>query len=136
VSELLQPVAILRNSSGEPGGAALRAVSTDLQPADHDVEAAIALDLALQAVEKIALELHYFAASQASHVDVIPLWPAFVVMLLPLHVHQVEFVYQPLALEQIERAINRDPVDVRVDFARAAKNLAGVQMLLRRFYHA
>lgn len=73
-------------------GAAFGAVAANFQPADNDVEAALALDLALQPIEKIALELRNFPAAQAGHVDVIAMRTAFVEMLLALHMHEVEFV--------------------------------------------
>src|SRR5437762_85529 len=93
------------------GRPALRAISTDFQPADNDVKAAFALDLPFQPVEEVAFELRNSSAAQAGHVDVIAMRAAFVEMLLALHVHEVEFVYQSVALEQFERAINRDPID-------------------------
>ena len=75
-------------------------------------------------------------AAQAGHVDVITLGTAFVKVLLPLHVHQVKFVHQAMALEQFQSAINRHPVNSRVQPARLTQDLARVQMLLGGFDHS
>jgi hypothetical protein len=85
-------------------GAALGAVATDFQPGDYDMEAAVSLNLPLQAIKEITFEFRNLAAAQARHVDVVPLWAAFVEVLLALHVHQIEFVNQPVPLEQSEGA--------------------------------
>ena len=95
-------------------GAALRAVPTDFEPADDDVEPALALDLSLKPVEQIAFEFGNFSAAKACHVDVIALWAAFVEVLLALHMHEVEFVNQAVAVEiddtgvGVARASRRD----------------------------
>jgi hypothetical protein len=74
------------------GGSALRAIAANFQPRNHNMEAAVALNLAFKAVEEIAFELGYLSAAQARHVDVITLGPSLIVVLLTLHVHEVEFV--------------------------------------------
>jgi len=79
--------------------AAIPTVTTHFQAADNDVEAAIALDLTLEAVEEIAFKFHDLAATQASHVDVIALRAPLVEVLLALHVHQVEFVDKSMPLQ-------------------------------------
>ena len=53
--------------------AALAAVAAHLQAAHDNVEAAVALDLSLEAIEEIAFELRDLPATQAGHVDVIAL---------------------------------------------------------------
>jgi mannose/fructose/N-acetylgalactosamine-specific phosphotransferase system component IIC len=68
------------------------AVAADFQTAHDNVEMAIPLDLAFQAVKQIALELGNASASKASHMDVIALWASLVKVLLPLQMHQIEFV--------------------------------------------
>ena len=117
-------------------GAALRAVTTDLKPGDHDMEAAISLDLPLQSIKEITFEFRNLAAAQTRHVDVVPLRAAFVEMLLALHMHEVEFVNQSVTLEQSEGAVNRDPVNLRVQPASAPQQLAGIKVLFRGFHHA
>src|SRR5215471_13480182 len=74
------------------GGAAFGAVSANFEPADHNVKAALALDLSFQAIEEITLKLGNLSATQTSHVDVVTLRPALVKVLLALHMHQVKLV--------------------------------------------
>ena len=57
-------------------------------------------------------------------------------MFLPLHVHEVKFINKTVPLQQLERTVNRDPIDLWVNPAGSAKDLAGVQVLVRGFYHA
>src|SRR5215472_9986000 len=68
----------------------LPAVAAHFESADHDMEPAVPLDLAFQAIEQVALKLSDLAAAQAGHVDVIALRPAFVVMLFSLQMHQIQ----------------------------------------------
>src|SRR5215467_11836743 len=91
VSGLLQPDATSARS------AAGRAVAADFKAAHDDVKLAVALDLALEAVEQIAFEFRDLAAAQAGHVDVITLRPALVIVLLALHVRQIKFVDKAMA---------------------------------------
>ncbi len=114
----------------------MRAISADLQPAHHNVETAFALNLALQPVEQVAFEFRDLPAAQAGHVDVVALRPAFIEMLLSLHVHEVEFIHQPVPFQKTESAINGDPVYARIELSGLSKNLSGIQMLLSSFDHA
>jgi hypothetical protein len=58
---------------------------------------------------------------------------AFVEVLFPFHMHEVKFVHKAMALQQVERPINRYAINVRIDFARPSQDLGGVQMLLCDF---
>jgi len=115
---------------------ALSAVSANFQTAHDNVEAAIALDLTFEAIEKIALEFHDLAAAQAGHVDVIALWTALIKMFLTLHMHEIEFVDQTMPLEKAERTVDSNAVNPGVEFARVTENLCSVEMLLCRFHDA
>ncbi len=76
-------------------------VAAALQTRDHNVEAAIALDLSLEPIEQVALELGDLPAAEACHVDVIALRPPLIKVLLALHVHQIKLVNKSMALEKI-----------------------------------
>ena len=95
----------------------------------------ITLNLALQAVKQIALKFGDFAATQARHMYVIALRPSLVEVLLALHVHQVQLIYQPVTFKEIQCSVNGHAVNSRVPLAGMAKNLTRVQMLLRCFHH-
>src|SRR5215831_755848 len=122
--------------SGGGGGPTLPAVAANFQAGHHVVKPAIALDLPLETVEEVAFELRDLAAAQAGHVDVVALRASLIVMLFALQVHQIQFVDQPVAFQEVEGSIHRDPVHLRVDLPRSAKDLAGIEMLLGRLDHA
>jgi hypothetical protein len=115
------------------GCAALRTITADFQPGDHNMEPAIALNLSLQAIEEVAFKFRNLAAAQTCHVDVIPLGTALVVVLLALHMHEVKFIDQTVPLQQAKRAIYGDPVDLRIEAASAPQQLAGIKVLFGGF---
>ena len=86
-----------------------------------------------EAVEEIAFEFRDLAAAQAGHVNVVALGATLVEMLLSLHVHEVEFVDQAVALEQAEGAVDGDAINQGVEFASLAQDLAGVEVLFAQF---
>ena len=103
------------SGDGLLGSSALRAISADFQSSDYDMKATIPLDLSFQTIKQITLELSNLAAAQTRHMDVVPLWTPLIVVLLALHMHQVEFVDQSMAFEQTQRAVHRYTIDLRVD---------------------
>ena len=105
-------------------------ISTNFKPGDDDVESAIALDLSLEAVEQIAFEFGDFPATETGHVDVIPLRATLIKMFFALQVHEIKFIDQALALEEVEGAVDRDAINLRIEFLGAAKNSGGVEVLL------
>jgi hypothetical protein len=114
-------------------GAAIRAVSAHFQAANHDMESAVALDLTLEPVEEITFKFHDLATAKTGHVDVIALRTPLVEVLLALHVHQVEFVNQSVALEQLQSAINGNAVDSGIKFAGMPQDLRSIKVLLGGF---
>jgi hypothetical protein len=116
--------------------AALIAVAADFQAGDYDVEVAIALDLPLEAVEKTAFEFRNFAAAKTGHVDVVSLGATLVVMFLALEVHEVKFIDQAVAFEETQGPIDRHTIDLGINLACVAQDLAGVEMLLGGFHYA
>ena len=50
------------------------------------MKVAVALHLPLDAVEQVTLQLLYLAATQASHVHVVALWPPLIEVSFALHV--------------------------------------------------
>jgi hypothetical protein len=113
--------------------AALGAISANFQAAHDDVEAAIALDLSFETVEEIAFKFHDLPATQARHVNVIALRPSLIEVFLALHVHEVEFIDQAVALEEAERAIDGNAVNSGIQFAGVPENLRGIKMLFGGF---
>lgn len=113
--------------------AALGAIAAHFQARDQNVETAIALNLAFEPIKQGTLKLRDPAATKARHVNVVTLGTALVKVLLAFEVHEIQFVYQTMALQQVERPVNRYPVDVGVDFASPPQYLRGIQMLLCNF---
>ncbi len=117
-------------------GATLAAISANFQPAHHDMEAAIALNLSLETVEQIAFEFHDLSTTQARHVNVIALGTTLVIMFFSLHVHEIEFIDQAVALEKTKSAIHGNAIDSGVKLACVPENLRGIEVLLGGFHHA
>jgi hypothetical protein len=113
--------------------AALGAIAAHFEAADDDVEAAVALNLTFQTIKQVAFKFCDLATAEASHVNVVALRAAFIEMLFAFHVHEIKFVNQAVTLEQIESAIDGNPIDLRIDFAGPAENLASVEMLFGGF---
>jgi hypothetical protein len=118
------------------GSPASRAISANFQARYHDPEPAVFLHLPLQFFEYIADKLHYFAATQAGHVNVVAIQLTFVVVAFAVDVHQVEFVNKPLAFQQLQGAVDSAAVDAGIDLARLAQKLTGVEVLGGCFHDA
>ncbi len=100
------------------------------------MEATVTLDLPLEPFEQIAFEFHDAATAQASHVDVVALRATLVIMLFSLHVHEIEFIYKAMSLEQTQGAVDGYAVNVRIKAARMTQDLAGIEMLFGSFDNA
>jgi hypothetical protein len=100
------------------------------------VKPAIGLDLLLELVELVTDELGNFAAAQARHVNVIFRQLAFVVVAFAVEVHEVEFVDEPVALEQAQGAVDGAAIDAGIKALGFAQDLAGVQVLVGGFDNA
>src|SRR3990170_1346555 len=114
-----------------PGSAAGFAIAADFGARDGDLDAGVALDLALHLFVEIAFDFAHLAAAQASHVDVVAQAVAFVVVAMPVDVQQVELVEQAQALEHFQGAIDGDAVDVGVNLLRALQDGISAEMLFR-----
>lgn len=68
--------------------------------------------------------------------DVVSLRASFIVVLLSLHVHQIEFVHEAVTFEQVESAVHRDAVNLWVESAGPAQQLRRIKMLLGYLNHA
>ena len=92
-------------------------------------------NLFLQLFVQSAFEFAHLAATQAGDVDVIARPMSFVVVPVATEMQQVQFVDETLLLEQINRAVDGNQVNARVNFLRPLENLIDVQMLLRIVHH-
>src|ERR1700758_3880453 len=129
---------LLANKNASVGGcrAAVGAIASHFETRDDDVKPAIALDLPFEAIEQVAFKFHDFAAAETGHVNVVALGPALVEMLFALEMHEVQFVDQAVALQQAEGAVHGDAIDLGVDAAGLAQDLAGIEVLAGGFEDA
>jgi hypothetical protein len=112
------------------------AIATNFETSHNDVELAIPLDLPLQPVEKVAFKFRDLPTTQARHMDMVSLRTPLIKVLLTLHVHEVELVDKPVTLEQPQRPVHGDAVNLGINPLRPAQQLTGIKMLLGGFYHA
>jgi hypothetical protein len=78
------------------------------------VKLAVALDLTLQPVKKITLEFRDFAATQAGHMNMIPLRAALIIVFFSLDVHQIKLVDQAMPFEQSQCPVDRHAIYLRI----------------------
>lgn len=67
--------------------------------------------------------------------DVVALWTALIVMFLSLHMHEIKLVHQTVSLEQAQSTVDGYSINVGIETARTAQELAGIQMLFGGFDH-
>jgi len=111
------------------------AIPANFKPRHHDMKPALALNLPLQPVKQIALKLLNLAAAQTRHMQMISLRTPLVEMLLALQVHEIQFIHQPMPLQQPKRPVHGDSIDSRINLPRLAQQLAGIKMRLRRLHN-
>lgn len=114
---------------------AVGANSAYFRTADGDLDSGVTRDLPLQLFVQIAFDLADLAAADAGYMDVVARAVAFVEVPVAAEVKQIEFVDQAVALQKVDRAIDGNARDFRVDFLRAVENFTRVQMSPRRFHH-
>jgi hypothetical protein len=120
---------------GDRLAAAVGADSAHFRAADGDFDASVARDLFLQLLVQLAFHLADFATTHAGNVDMIARAVAFVEMAVAAQVEQIELVDQAVALQQVNRAIDRHASDFRIDFLGAIEDFTGVKMAARGFHH-
>jgi hypothetical protein len=129
--ECLQEKARYEVTSSLAGGA----VTADFRTRNFYANVAILFNLGLQFFVEAAFEFTDASAAQTSHVNVIARSMTLVEMSAAAQMEQVELVHQPVTFQKIERTVNGDARDARVDAARAAQQTAGVQMSPCGFHH-
>src|SRR6266852_5516078 len=112
-----------------PQRLAVRTISTHLGACQEDLKCEMAFDLAAQPLQRLAEKLFNFAASQTDHVRMLLLHARFVIMLVPAVMHQVQLIHQTALLQQLERAIHRDPVELGIPQLGQLEETLGIQVL-------
>jgi protocatechuate 3,4-dioxygenase beta subunit len=88
----------------------------------------VSLNLLLQLAERVSEELLNLAAAQADHMRMLLLHACLVVMLIALHVHQVELVHHAALLQHLERSVHSHPIELRIALFRHDVQPLSVQM--------
>ena len=109
----------------------MRAIAAHFGPRQHDLKAEMRFDLLAQALQRLAEKLLHFAAAEADHVRVFLLAPRFVVVLLAGLMHEIQLVHQAAFLQQLQRAVDGDAIQLRVLFLRQLIETFRVEMLAR-----
>jgi|HubBroStandDraft_1064217.scaffolds.fasta_scaffold271261_1 hypothetical protein len=106
----------------------LPADSAHFQSHYPDLKTTLLDHLLFQFLERRACVFHDRAAAEASHVAVIAVGLGFVIVLLALDVHKIQFVDQPAILKQREGSVDRGAIDVGIMFPRKFEKRGRVQM--------
>ena len=115
--------------------AAIFADAADFGAGDGDFDAAIVGDLTFQLLEEAGFKFADFATAQAGDVNVVARTVCFVIMLIAAEMQQIEFVDQAVALQEIERAVDGDAMDVGIDALRALEDFVGGEVALGAVHH-
>jgi hypothetical protein len=110
------------------GFAAVGAEAAYFRAGYGDFDATVAGDLGFQLLVEFAFEFADFAAADAGYVDVVTRAMALVEVAVAAEVQQVELVYEALALQEIESAIDGDAGYARVEFLGPLEDFVGVEM--------
>ena len=86
-------------------------------------------DLFAQTLQRLTEKLLHFAAAEADDVRMFLLAPRLIIMLLAGLMHEVELVDQAAFLQQFQRAVDGDAIELRVFFLGHLIETLGVQML-------
>ena len=108
---------------------AVGTVPAHLRPRQDDLKSEMSLDLFAHLLQQVAKELFDFAAAQANHVGMFLFQPRLVVVLVAIVMHQVQLVHQAACLQQLQRPVHGDAVQLRIFFARQREQTFGIQML-------
>ena len=93
-------------------------VPSHLGPRQDNLKPEVSLNLFAHLLQQVAKELFDFAAAQANHVGMFLFQARLVIVLVPVVMHQVQLVHQAARLQQLQRPVNGDAVQLR-DLFRA-----------------
>ena len=107
----------------------MRTIAAHFGPRQHNLKSEVRFDLLAQALQRFAEKLLHFAAAEADHVRVFLLAPRLIIVLLAGLVHEIELVHQAAFLQQLQRAVDGDAIQLRVFLLRQLKEALRIQML-------
>lgn len=95
----------------------------------------VALDLLHQLFIELTLKFPDLAATEACHVDVVTRAAALVIVPFPTEMKQVQLVDEPVTLQKVNRAVNRNARHFWIDSLCAAEDIACCEMLAGRLHY-
>lgn len=107
----------------------MRTVSADFGPREDNLKSEMRLDLLAQTLERLAEELFHFAAAKTDHVRMFLLAARFVVVLLAGLMHEVQLIDQATFLEQLQRPVDGNAIQLRIFFFRELIEALGIEVL-------
>ncbi len=107
----------------------MRAIAAYFRTRQQHLKSEVALNLLSQPLQRFPEKFFHFTAAQADHMGMFLLQPRLVIVLIAAIVHQVQFIHQTARLQHFQRAIDGDPVQLRVLFFRQLEQALGIQML-------
>src|SRR5262245_26667044 len=107
----------------------MRAVAANFGPRQQDLKTKVRFDLTPQPLERLAEELLHPSAAQTNHVRVLLFGARLVIVLIAAVMHQIELIDQPAFLQQLQRTIDRDAIQLGVFLLGHLKQLLGVEVL-------
>jgi hypothetical protein len=108
---------------------AMRTIAAHLGSCEDDLKSEMGFDLFSKALQRFSEELFYLATAETDHVRVLSLAACLIIVLLTGLVHQIEFIDEAAFLEQLERSIDGDAIELRILFLRQLEETLGIQML-------
>lgn len=109
----------------------MRAIAAYLGPGEQDLEAEVRFDLFPQLLQRLAKKLLYLTAAQADYMRMLLFQPRFIIVLVPTVMHQVQFIHQAAGLEHLQRAIDRNTVELGVALLGHLVQPLGIQVFAR-----
>ena len=108
---------------------AVRAVAAHLGPRNHNFESEVPLYLLAHALQRLSEELLNTAASQTDDMRVLLLQASLIVVLVAFVVHEIQLIHQAALLQQLERPVYGNAVELGVLLLGELKQPLGVEML-------
>jgi chromate transporter len=109
----------------------MRTIAAHFRSRQHDLKPEVRFDLLPQSRQRLAEKLLHLATTQTDHVGMLLLAPRLVEVLFARLMHQIQLIHQAAFFQQLQRPVNRHPVELWIFLLRHLIKPFGVQMLPR-----
>jgi len=107
----------------------MRTVAAYFRARQNDLKSEMGFDLTPEPLQRFAEKLFDFAAAEADDVRVFLFSARLIKVLFTGLMHQIEFVNKPAFLEELERAVNGDAVELWVFLLGELEEAFGIEVL-------